>query len=35
VTDDELVQMARNSFEASFLDDADKATYLAEIDQFV
>jgi adenine deaminase len=35
VPDDELVQMARNSFEASFLDDADKASHLAEIDQFV
>jgi adenosine deaminase len=35
VPDDELVQMARNSFEASFLDEADKARYLAEIDQFV
>jgi adenosine deaminase len=35
VPDDELVQLARNSFEASFLDEADKATYLAEIDQFV
>ncbi|HET7048224.1 MAG TPA: adenosine deaminase [Solirubrobacteraceae bacterium] len=27
-----LVQLARNSFEAAFLDDADRARYLAELD---
>ena len=32
LSDAELVTMARNSFEASFLDDATKARYLAEVD---
>ncbi|MPV37032.1 adenosine deaminase [Georgenia subflava] len=32
---DDVVQLARNSFEASWLDDADKARYLAEIDEYV
>jgi adenosine deaminase len=31
----DLIQLARNSFEASFLDDAAKADYLAEIDAYV
>jgi adenosine deaminase len=35
VTDDQLVQYARNSFEASFLDDATKTAYLAEVDRAV
>jgi adenine deaminase len=35
VPDDELVQYARNSFEASFLDRAQKDAYLAEIDRAV
>jgi adenosine deaminase len=35
MTDDELVQCARHSFEASFLDDARRATYLAELDASV
>ncbi len=30
--DGALVQLARNSFEASFLDDADRARHLAELD---
>jgi adenosine deaminase len=30
--DDALVQLARNSFEASFLDDAQRSRYLAELD---
>lgn len=32
LTDDELVQLARNSFIGSFLDDKAKQTYFAEID---
>ena len=35
MTDEELVQCARNSFEASFLDDARRRAYLAELDAFV
>jgi len=35
MSDAELVQCARNSFDASFLDDAAKASYQAEIDRFV
>jgi adenosine deaminase len=35
MTDEQLVQVARNSFEASFLSDDDKAQYLAEIDRAV
>jgi adenosine deaminase len=35
MTDDELVQCARNSFEASFLSDDEKARYLAEVDRAV
>jgi adenosine deaminase len=34
-SDEELVHFARNSFAASFLSDADKARYLAEVDQAV
>jgi len=33
--DDALVQLARNSFEASFLDDAARSRYLAELDDAV
>ncbi|TFC24964.1 adenosine deaminase [Cryobacterium sp. MDB1-18-2] len=32
---DELVQLARNSFEASWLSDADRQGYLSEIDAFL
>lgn len=35
MTDDELVACARNSIEASFLDDARRSAYLAEIDASV
>jgi adenosine deaminase len=31
--DDTIVELARNSFEASFLDDAARATHLAELDE--
>jgi adenosine deaminase len=31
LTDDELVTLARNSFEASFIDDGTKQRYYAEI----
>jgi adenosine deaminase len=31
--DDSLIQLARNSFEASFLDDATRALYLAELER--
>jgi adenosine deaminase len=33
--DDTLVQLARNSFEASFLDDAERARHLAEVNAAV
>ena len=32
LTADEIITLARNSFEGSFLSDAEKAGYLAEID---
>lgn len=32
LSDDDVVQLAKNSFEASFIDDATKAAYAAEID---
>jgi adenosine deaminase len=35
LSDDELIRLARNSFEGSFLDEAQKAAYLAEIDGHV
>jgi adenosine deaminase len=35
LSNDDLIELARNSFEASFLDDATKARYLAEIDAYV
>ncbi len=35
MTDEELVQCARHSFEASFIDSAQRAAYLAELDAFV
>ncbi|HEV3054357.1 MAG TPA: adenosine deaminase, partial [Solirubrobacteraceae bacterium] len=31
--DNAVVQLARNSFEASFLDDATRALYLAELER--
>ena len=31
----EVAELARNSFRASFLDDAQRAAYLAEVDRFV
>jgi adenosine deaminase len=34
LADDVLLKLARNSFAASFLDDAAKARYLAEIDAY-
>ena len=34
LSDDDLVQLARNSFEASFLDEATKARYQSELSQF-
>jgi adenosine deaminase len=33
VSDDEIVQLARNSFEASFLDEAEQARHLADLDR--
>jgi adenosine deaminase len=35
LSNDDLIELARNSFEASFLDDATKANHLAEIDAYV
>jgi adenine deaminase len=35
LSDEELAMIARNSFGASFLDDATKAKYLAEVDAYV
>jgi adenosine deaminase len=35
LTDEELIKLARNSFEASFIDDAARGRYLADIDSFV
>lgn len=32
LTTDDIVQLVRNGFEASWLDDADKAQYLAQVD---
>ncbi|HXO17624.1 MAG TPA: adenosine deaminase [Candidatus Dormibacteraeota bacterium] len=32
LTDDQLIELAKNSFQASFIDDASKRRYLAEID---
>ena len=34
LSDDDIVQLARNSFEASFLDEATKAHYLSDLDRF-
>ncbi len=34
LSDDDIVQLARNSFEASFLDDATKARYQSELSRF-
>ncbi len=34
LSNDELARIARNSFEASFLDEATKARYLAEVDAY-
>jgi adenosine deaminase len=35
LSDDALVKMARNSFDASFIDDGAKAAYRAELDAYV
>ncbi|HEX8807234.1 MAG TPA: hypothetical protein VF741_09800, partial [Candidatus Aquilonibacter sp.] len=35
LSDDELVTLAKNSFEASFIDDVSKRAYLDEIEQLV
>jgi adenosine deaminase len=35
LTDAELIALAKNSFEASFIDDATKRRYVAEVDAFV
>ena len=35
LTDAELIALARNSFQASFIDDAAKSRYQAEIDSAV
>ncbi|MDF2805660.1 MAG: adenosine deaminase [Cellulosimicrobium sp.] len=35
LTTEEVVQLARNSFEASWLGDSQRAAYLAEIDRYV
>jgi adenine deaminase len=35
LTDDDLVTIARHSFEASFLDEAARLAYLAELDAYV
>ncbi len=35
LTDEDLVQLARNSFESSFIDDASKQRYIGEIDGLV
>ena len=35
LTTQEVVQLARNSFEASWLGDSQRAAYLAEIDRYV
>ena len=34
LTDAELIALARNSFEASFIDEPARSRYLAEIDSF-
>ena len=35
LTDAELIALARNSFEASFIDESTRSRYLAEIDSFI
>ncbi|HEY5425466.1 MAG TPA: hypothetical protein VIJ77_02855, partial [Candidatus Tumulicola sp.] len=35
LTDAELIALARNSFEASFIDDSARERYIGEIDSFV
>jgi adenosine deaminase len=35
LSDEELALIARNSFGASFLDEATKAKYIAEVDAYV
>jgi adenosine deaminase len=35
LTDAELIALARNSFEASFIDEATRSRYLADIDSFI
>ena len=34
-TDDELAQLARNSFQASFLDSDEKAAHIAAVDVYM
>jgi adenosine deaminase len=34
MTDDELALLARNSFEAAFVDEADRTRWLAEVEQW-
>ena len=35
LSDEQAVELAKNSFEASFIDDAAKRRYLAEVDAFI
>ena len=35
MSDEQVVELAKNSFEASFIDDAAKRRYLAEVDAFI
>ena len=35
LSEQELARIARNSFDASFLDDATKAKYVAEVEAYV
>ena len=35
LTEEDIIQLAKNSFEASFLDEADKKKYISQIDKFV
>jgi adenosine deaminase len=35
LTDDQIFTLARNSFEAAFLDDVTRAGYLAELDAYI
>lgn len=35
LTEEDIIQLAKNSFEASFLNEADKKKYISQIDKFV